>query len=98
MTTNVTFVVILCPSFVRTVEDEDECITRNHRLCKGRRLKKTKKKKKVDVHLLDIDAHVIFWNNIFCNNVLTMSFVTTSSAAPVLCSDFTTTFDYTLML
>jgi len=51
MTTNVVFIVILCPGFVRIVEDEDECITRNHHLCKGRRLKKTKKKKKVDVHL-----------------------------------------------
>jgi hypothetical protein len=92
------FVIILYPSFVRIVEDEDECIAHNHRLCKGRRLKKKKKKKKVDVHLLAIDAHVIFWNNIFCNNVLTMSFVTTSSVAPLLCFDFTTTFDYTLML
>jgi hypothetical protein len=64
----------------------------------GEKTKKKKRKKKVDVHLLAIDAHVIFWNNSFCNNVLTMSFVTTSAVAPLLCSDFATTFDYTLML
>jgi hypothetical protein len=95
---NVELVVILCPSFVRTKKDENECIICNHHLCKGRKLKKTKKKKRADVHLLAIDAHVIFWSSVFYNNFLTMSFVTTSSVVLLVRFDFATTFDYTSML
>jgi hypothetical protein len=39
---------------------------------------KKRPKKRVDVHLLAIDAHVIFWSNVFCNTTLA-----TSSVAPL---------------
>jgi hypothetical protein len=33
--------------------------------------KETKEKKKVVIQLLATNAHVIFWNNIFCNTIST---------------------------
>jgi len=69
------FVVIFCRNFVRTIGDEKECNICNHLLCKGTRMKKKQRNKKVDVHLLAIDALFIFWKNVFYNTTSAMSFV-----------------------
>jgi hypothetical protein len=42
----IAFVVIFCPSIVRTTKDEDESSTHSHLFYKGRRLKKKQNKKK----------------------------------------------------
>jgi hypothetical protein len=58
--TNVAFVVIFCRNLVRTTKSENECNICNSLLCKGIRMKKKQRKKKVNVHLLATDALVIF--------------------------------------
>jgi hypothetical protein len=72
-TTNVAFILIFYCNFIRTIQDENECNTCNCLLCKGTRVKNKQRKKKVDVHLFAIDAHVIFWSNVFCNTTATTS-------------------------
>ncbi len=78
MTTNIILVIVFCLGFVRTLEDDDECIAHSCLLCKTTQTKrKDKERKRVSAHLLAIDAHVIFQSNIFCNSASTTSSTTT---------------------
>jgi hypothetical protein len=70
------FNVVFCLGFVRRAEDENKCNTHNHLLCKGTKVKKRQRKKKVDVQLLAIDAHVIFLRSVFYNTTLATSATT----------------------
>jgi hypothetical protein len=74
--TSVAFVIIFCQNLVKTTEDENECNTRNHLFCKGTRVKKKKKKKRVDVHLLATYALIIFLKKVFYNNISATSCAT----------------------
>ncbi len=93
MTTNVAFIIIFYSNLIRTTKDENECNIHNRLLCKGTKVRNRQRKKKVDVHFLATNAHVIFQSNIFCNTTVVTSFAATLQhcfCSNVFCSIFST--------
>jgi len=80
MMTNIALVVIFSRNFIRTTEDENECNTHNHLLCKGKKMKKKQRKKSWCTFTYHrcisyfLEEHFLqhHFNNVFCSTASTL--------------------------